>query len=308
MVCDMPFKAFRSMERDPSTGRYGVTFNPLNRLIEGSELLLPCGVCMGCRLDKARDWAVRCVHEAQMHEENCFITLTFSDDYLPWNYSVDVRDWQLFMKRLRKSLGSKPIRNFSCGEYGGETLRPHYHAIIFGHDFNDKVLFKKDRRGNRLYTSQQLSTLWPYGHSTLGNVTYQSAAYVAGYIQKKIGGQRAAAHYQRKHPFSGLTHQVKREFSTQSRRPGLGSTWFDKYAADCFPSDFVVIDGKKQPVPAFYLRKLQEEEAKQYKIKRRLAANKRREDNTPDRRAVRAQVRAARMSLSNNRNMEEHDQ
>lgn len=106
MACDSPLKAFRSLERGEG-GKPLVTFNPLKALNPTNPMLLPCGRCTGCRLERSRQWALRCVHESQLYQENCFITLTFADEHLPANYSVDVRDWQLFMKRLRKSLGSK---------------------------------------------------------------------------------------------------------------------------------------------------------------------------------------------------------
>lgn len=298
MVCDHPQTAYRSRERNPSTGRYLVTFNPHQNLIEGSRLTLPCGRCMGCRLDKMRDWAVRCTHEASMHERNCFITLTFSDDFLPWNYSIDQRDFQLFMKRLRKSISPTKIKFFACGEYGDLNLRPHYHALLFGYDFNDRVHFKTDRRGNKLFTSDLLTKLWPYGHSTLGNVTYQSAQYVAGYVTKKIGGEPAAAHYLRIHPFSGKQHQVAPEFRLSSTRPGLGASWFERYSGDCFPSQFVIVDGVKRPVPRYYYRLIEEADAKRFKRATAIKTLKsRREFSDPSRRNARAEVRASRMSL-----------
>lgn len=309
MPCDEPIIAYRSRERNPETGKYGVTFNPHGNLIEGNRLELSCGKCKGCRIDRTREWAVRCVHESQMHPESCFITLTFSNDYLPWNYSIDVVDWQRFMKRLRKSLGSKKVRSFACGEYGEQNLRPHYHALIFGHDFNDKVLYSVNEMGDNLYTSSKLSALWPYGLATLGAVSLQSARYTAGYIQKKIGGDLAPNHYYRKHPLSGLWHYVKPEFSTKSLKPGLGLSWFNKFKSDCFPSGFVVINGTKYPVPQYYLRKLAEEEQRRFVLERRIKGlTRRREFRDPARREARATVRNARMTQHTRKSLKDEDQ
>lgn len=201
-----------------------------------------------------------------MHQHNCFITLTYNDDHLPADYSIDVRVLQLFMKRLREH-AKVPIRFFAAGEYGDKEQRPHYHALIFNYDFNDKKLYSK-KNNIPLYTSNQLSQLWPYGFSTIGSVTYQTAAYCARYTLKKIGGDIAAEHYTRVHPVTGMLTTVQPEFSTQSRRPGLGATWFYKYKSDVFPSDFLIVDGKKHPVPKFYLKLLAEEERKRVKRKR----------------------------------------
>lgn len=251
---------------------------------------------------------MRCVHEAQMHEANCFITLTYANEHLPEDYSVNVRTWQLFMKRLRKSLGCKKIRSFACGEYGEENLRPHYHAIIFNHDFADKVLFKTDRTGNRLYTSQNLSTIWPYGHATLGDVTFKSAAYVARYImKKKIGKSPDTLHYTRSHPVTGKIVQVQPEFVTQSRRPGLGTSWLGKFKSDAFPSDFLIVDGRRMKPPRFYLDRLPDEEVEKIKRHRKREGLSKKEDHTKERLHVRELVLKAKLNQLK-RNLKDDDQ
>jgi hypothetical protein len=211
---------------------------------------------MGCRLDKARSWAVRCVHEAKMHDAASFITPTFADEHLPADYSVSVRELQLFHKKLRHAYG--PFRFFACGEYGSEGLRPHYHELLFGLDFPDKRLYSVSRRGERLYHSEALENLWGKGRCLIGSVTLQSAGYCARYSMKKISGDKAADHYRRIHPVTGAPVQVQPEFIVMSRMPGIGSAWFDKFQSDAFPSDFLVVDGRKVPVPSYYLRKLDE--------------------------------------------------
>lgn len=234
------------------------------------------------------------MHEAQLQPNNAFLTLTYEDKQLPDDFSVSVRTLQLFLKRLRKSLPHK-IRFFACGEYGEDDPdpfqgnRPHYHALIFNHQFSDLKLHSK-KNDIPLFTSQKLSQLWPYGFSTTGYVTYQTAAYVARYTIKKIGGDPAANHYTRVHPVSGQMVRVKPEFATQSRRPGIGSAWFDTFKSDIYPSDFVVVDGKPHPVPKFYHLKLAEEEQLRSKRLRVAHAKKHKEDNTPARLAVREKV------------------
>lgn len=229
-----------------------------------------------------------------MHQQNAFLTLTYADEHLPPDYGVHVKVWQDFNKRLRKQIEPKKIKFYACGEYGDKSLRPHYHALIFGHQFSDLVLWSI-KRGQRLYTSKSLDKIWPYGLATTGSVTYQSAAYVARYVMKKIGGDNAPEHYTRRHPVTGEWHVVRHEFAVQSRRPGIGSTWYDKYKSDAFPSDYIIVDGKKHPVPRYYTKKLEEEEHEAIIRQRKKSALQRKPDNSKERRAVKAAVRDARL-------------
>lgn len=244
------------------------------------------------------------MHEAQLHERNCFITLTFANEHLPSNGSVSVRDWQLFMKRLRKSCPGQKIRSFACGEYGDEFFRPHYHALLFNKDFSDKQLFKTER-GNPIYISSELSKIWPFGHATIGDLTYQSAAYVARYCMKKITGPAADDHYWRKHPLTGEMHRVQPEFLTMSRRPGLGADWLERFKTDVFPSDFVVTQGKKMRPPRFYDERLTEEEIEMVKRRRKLAGVQHRDNNTKERLRVREEVAQSKIKLLK-RSLQEH--
>ena len=209
-----------------------------------------------------------------MYEDNCFITLTYDNKNLPKNKSLDLQHFQLFMKRLRKKFGIG-IRFFHCGEYGALTQRPHYHACIFNFDFQDKILWKV-KNDNRLYTSQILNTLWPYGYCTTGEVTFDSAAYVARYIMKKITGELAEDHYNGRKP----------EYVTMSRRPGIGSTWLTKFHQEVYPSDFIIINGKKVKPPKYYDRNLEVAEPEAFhRIKGlRLRATKANAEDQTDRR------------------------
>lgn len=207
------------------------------------QIQLACGQCIGCRLERSRQWALRCVHEASLYEDNCFLTLTYDDDHLPPDLSLNTEDIQLFMKRLRRRIEPKKVRFFQCGEYGEQFGRPHHHVILFGYDFPDKELVSRNFNGNNVYRSNLLCDLWDKGFSSIGAVSFESAAYVARYILKKVTGDSAEDHYSGRKP----------EFITMSRRPGIASDWFDKYYTDVYPKDFVTIkDGVKCHPPKYY--------------------------------------------------------
>lgn len=279
------------------------------------DLLIPCGQCVGCRLERSRQWAARCVHEASLHNNNCFITLTFDEDHLlsrEHPFSLEVRDFQLFMKRLRKKFGNG-IRFYQCGEYGDRYGRPHYHACIFNFDFPDRVLWKQSN-GIPLYTSESLSKLWPFGYSSVGDVTFESAAYVARYIMKKLSGFKAAevhdvfdsvtetvyskTFYEYVDFLTGETYMRRPEYTTMSRRPGIASGWFDKWAmVDTYPNDFVVLRGRKMLPPKFYDSKLPEDMLKELKANRIAKALEFVEDQSPGRLIVREKCAAAKLRL-----------
>lgn len=302
MPCFYPITAYRSAA-DGSI-HFGEKYLPREGGVK--ELRLPCGQCDGCRIERSRQWAVRCMHEASMHEQNTFVTLTYNDDHLPSTGGLVYRDFQLFMKRLRKKFKERKIRFFACGEYGSLNERPHFHAIIFNLDFSDKVLFKMARTGEALYTSADLQSLWsskggdPIGFATCGSVTLNSASYVARYVMKKR--TRGSAN-----PFkTGIdleTGEVvinEQEFVRMSLKPGIGRAWYDKFKTDCFPEDFIVMNGKKMKPPKYYFKILSEEDEKMYDEiidARADAAHEKRLDATPDRLAVREQCLKASLAL-----------
>lgn len=237
MPCYKPLHAFKGKSEDRQ--KTLIVFKRSNSF-RGEKIDLPCGQCIGCRLERSRQWATRCMHEASMYEKNCFLTLTYDDESIPENGSLCLNDFQLFMKRLRKQYG-KGIRYFHCGEYGENLGRPHYHALLFNHDFTDRKFWAK-RNDFKLYTSNALRELWPMGHSVIGDVSFESAAYVARYVMKKVTGDRAADYYGPKIP----------EYTTMSRRPGIGKMWYEKFKGDVYPRDRVVIRGHSTRPPRFY--------------------------------------------------------
>lgn len=294
MTCFSPLLGYKSRSKNPTTGKRSIVFNP-KLAYSDLPVKIPCGQCIGCRLEHSRQWAIRCTHEASLYEKNCFITLTYDDTNLPNDYSLDVRHFQLFMKRLRKKYGTK-IRFYHCGEYGENTDRPHYHACLFNHDFSDKKPWKQIN-DNTLYTSESLENLWGLGFTSLGDVTFQSAAYVARYIVKKITGEHAENYYQHLDS-QGELHDRCPPYTTMSRRPGIGKLWLNKYQTDVYPSDQVILNGKTMRPPKYYDKQMENAHCETYaKIRnnRILKSKKHLIDQTPERLRVRQIVQASKL-------------
>lgn len=250
MPCYEPLKAYQH-----KTGK--MIFKNAEFITKHSKeilLKLPCGQCIGCRLDRKREWAIRCMHESQMHDDNCFITLTYDDKHIPADHGLDKKHWQKFAKRLRKKHG--PFRYMHCGEYGEEKARPHYHALLFGIDFKDTIPLDRKEGQHPLRISESLAKIWPWGFHSIGQVTFDSAAYVASYCVKKYTGEKAKTAYERVDPETGECWNVIPEYATMSRNEGLGSTWFEKYHGDVYPDNFVVMNGQKWKPPTYYDERL----------------------------------------------------
>jgi len=299
MACFKPISGYKT-----ATGGFTVR----RRLSTGQLMQVPCGQCIGCRLDRSREWAIRLMHELEEHDGKAtFLTLTYDNDNLPNDHSLNKTHHQLFLKKLRKSLDKK-IRFFHCGEYGEKLSRPHYHTIVFGHDFPDRQLWNV-RRGNRYYTSESLSSdsgLWPYGFSIVAEVTFESAAYVARYCTKKITGERADHHYWRDNPLTGETYKLNPEYSTCSNRPGIGTAYVKRHWRQIFELDSVISRGHAVKPPRFYYKYLcdlaeKNPEAKKLlakvRAKREQTAQQQQQDNTPERLAVREEVKLLQNEL-----------
>ncbi len=285
MVCFHPLHGYRS-----AGGK--IVFNPKKGYVD-LPVDLACGHCTGCRWERSRQWAIRCVHEASMHSQNSFITLTYNDENLPKDGSLCLADWQNFAKRLRHKVG--PFRFFHCGEYGEVHRRPHYHACIFGLDFiADRGLWKDDGK-HPLFRSPLLDKTWGLGFTTVGAMSFDSAAYVARYVMKKA--KRESERYGRVDQDTGEVSFVRPEYVTMSRNPGLGSKWFSKFKSDVYPSDEVIVAGRSFRPPRFYDELLPDEELDEYKVKRRGAMVNRNRDLTPERLRVREKCLEARLNL-----------
>lgn len=298
MSCVSPLKAYwRSATRD------AITFDK-NKSSTKISFGLPCGRCIGCKMDKARQWGLRCLHEKKMWIDNQYVTLTYNDDCLPPGGSVSLRDVQLFMKRLRKAKGStkdNPLRFFLGAEYGEYNRRPHYHALLFNCAFDDKVLHSQNARGEPLYTSAQLAELWGHGFCTLGEVTFDSAVYCAKYALKRLNiteesSPEARAAYEARYVVydaDGIVYERDREFAVMSRRPGLGALYYDKYGGEIRAHDSIIQDGREVRPPRFYDTRsdvIDPETFARHKRKRKRLAVLNKMDNTEARLRVKARL------------------
>lgn len=315
MPCNRPLPAWRTKVPHERTGRLGVTF--VHSLADTSlKVEVPCGRCTGCRLERARNWAVRMLHEAKLYKHNWFVTLTYDEASLPHTVqglpTLQPEDWVLFMKRLRqhfaRSSGEGPrapspsplppgpsgpvetttdrIRFYQCGEYGERTQRPHHHAIIFNLPLPDlrQLTYARATDAHTLYKSQLMERLWRKGHVTIGRVTFETAAYVAAYVTKKITGPMAHEHYKGRVP----------EYSTMSRRPGIGAAFLAKYEDDIYNHDTVIIRGHEVRPPKFYDTHLERRDPERwYQIRDQRA-------NTPKRIAQHREREAREVTASTN--------
>lgn len=301
MSCDFPIAAYLRKDVNPS-GKRSYQFVSRGSL-SGQVHYLPCGRCTGCRLERSRVWAVRCVHEAKMHRDNCFLTLTYDNDHLPADWSISVRELQLFMKKLRTTLfrlHGVRVRFYACGEYGDTTQRPHYHILLFGYDFGDKRLYSSNARGDNIYTSAFLDALWGKGQCKIGEVNFETAAYVARYCMKKVSGkERDAGHYMVITMDGEITERVP-EFALMSRRPGIGATYYEKYGKEIRTHDSIIMNGQEIPSIRYYDKRFEAidpEGLKRVKRKRhpvlKIGREKFLTESRLDRRIVKAKLKDA---------------
>lgn len=323
MKCTSPLVGWRSKYINPKTGKRSITFSP-NDGYKDMEVTVRCGRCHGCRLHHSKEWAIRCVHESQMHEQNSFITLTYAPENLPSDHSIHKEELQKFFKRLRKNT-RKRFKYFACGEYGEKNNRPHYHAILFGMDFyEDRYLHTKTRNGDLLYRSPTLEKAWPLGHSLIGEMTFQSAAYVARYVMKKRKGDDDTVdpktkktnkeHYMVADEVTGEIFEIEPEFCLASRgsgkqddpiiwRYGLGRAWLERYKSDT-NKDYITVNKQKVSLPRYYDNILAlEDEFDMMERKRKRKKNIKKEDTTYERLSVIDKVQKAK-TQNLNRNLE----
>lgn len=316
MACYSPLRGWRSRSVSAS-GKRPLVFNQKDGFSD-MPVDVPCGVCMGCRIDHSRQWALRCVHESKLHHTSSFLTLTYSPEHLPENGVLVKKDLQDFVKRLRQHLVRKywephfkygpvnypvsypNIRYFASGEYGEENERPHYHFLLFGYNFaSDRKKHSKNKRGDQYYESEVLNGLWPLGRAVIGDFNYSTAAYTARYVVKKYRGKSPELHYSRTNLATGEQYLLTPEFSIMSLKPAIGRDWYDRYQTDFFPSDKAVHDGKIHPIPKYYVKRLEVSNPmlhKKVKDKRRKSLQDH-PDLTPDRLRVREIVKLSQISM-----------
>lgn len=296
MTCYSPVPVWRSKTPNAS-GKHSLVFSE-HQGIDGTRMEIPCRHCVGCRLDRAAEWQGRLMHEAKTHPLNSFITLTYSNEHLPRDGSLVKKHFQDFMKRLRKNTGVK-LRYFVCGEYGEESFRPHYHAIIFGYDWPDKTKYATNRRGDVRFKSKKLEAQWGLGACEIGSVTPDSCGYVARYVMKKITGTMAESHYERVNKTTGELYQLLPEYINMSTKPAIGRNFYEKYSDEINTQDSILIKGQKRKVPRYYDKLLEREDPfllEELKYIRAEQAHERRFDNTAERLEVRRQVKESQIS------------
>jgi hypothetical protein len=278
----------------------------------GDPLKMPCQDCEACFLEQARQRAVRCSHEMKSNDGvGSFLTLTYRKESLPPGGQLVYSHPEKFVKRLRRAIcemdhcyGSRfdwkklrmrrgcrglcrKIRTFGCAEYGDRGLRPHYHILIFGFDFPDATYWRggsEHGSGHVAYRSKMLEETWTYGHSEIGTLTFESASYVARYVQKKKFKKRIPEDF------------PKERSVCISRRPGIGRTFFEKHYHDWYAIDAVVVNGRKQGIPRYYDKLLEEREPELYqrvKLDRQAKRPIEEYDNSHERMPVRKSVHQA---------------
>lgn len=252
----------------------------------------PCGQCIDCRLDKSREWAIRCKHESTLHEKNCVVTLTYADEHLPANGSIDPDAGSEFMKRLRAREQYKReqihlpwhpdfgIKTFGCAEYGcndpkcgrawcQHNMRPHYHIILFNYDFEDKKFHSKNEDGDEYFTSDILETTWKQGGCQIMELNWKTAAYVSRYVTKKLSGPGRFEFEQKRVQQGRQKHYYGEKLPEQSicvaQQEGIAGAWWKENKDKIHKSDVMWINGQKIRPVTYYDRKYEKQNPNEYK-------------------------------------------
>jgi hypothetical protein len=306
MACYHPLTAWRSLKVNPS-GKHPLSFTE-HEVLPFSKLEIPCGRCIGCRIDRSQQWGTRIMHEARYHEKTCFLLLTYDDQHLPEHGQLVPPDAKKFCKAVNDKFGPElrrlfghGVRYFLCGEYGDLTGRPHYHVILFGVDFaEDRKPWKKSGK-HQLWRSETATRLWGRGNVDIGSLSEQSGEYAARYCLKKVNGEMAKDHYARIDPATGEWFMLHAEFIRMSNKPGIGRLFFDDpanrnmYDRGGFPRNR---SSHLKKIPRYYdsqLEKVDPDRFEEIKRKRKKDALKRKADNTPERLAVREEIQKAKV-------------
>lgn len=316
MACTYPILAYEVIGETTKRGKSVIVFkrpdDKPHRLIE-----LPCGQCLMCRIEKAKQWQKRIIAESKMHENNYFVTLTYDDESLQTNDCLKIqidmdtgeileqkietkpilvkKDVTDFKKRLLEHFrekGHTGIRFYYCGEYGSTTDRPHYHIIFFNLPLDDLQFYKLNKQGQPMFNSKLLTEKWGMGHVVIGSLTYESAGYVARYVLKK---QQSGTIYDGR----------PKEFTEMSRRPGIGHSYYEKYKDSIYNYDAMLIPKEfensfwSKPPKYFDDMYSEEENERMYDIK---LQRRKKAQNTRD---IRAYNKATTLSDYEQRLLEE---
>lgn len=244
-MCEKPINLTNPISRryGRNADTYEINKNPF---IE-DWLIVPCGKCKECLQQKSIEWSYRICDEAKLHSQNCYITLTYENA----PRSLSKEDFQKFIKDLREYLRTHYglyIRYFGSGEYGDLKGRPHYHLIIFGWCPSDIEYFFTNENGDKIFKSKEVAKIWKKGFITVGEVTLQSAKYVALYLQKlewKDDGRVPP-------------------FQLMSKRPGIG---FGAIKKESIVTDKIYVNGKYIKIPRYYLKVLERDGVNLYDLK-----------------------------------------
>lgn len=237
---------------------------------------IACGKCLECRLAYTKQWAQRLVCEASLHQENWFITLTYNDDHLidcvdytvnPWTETLDYvpvlrsedfTAWKKrFLERIRDRYGHTGIKFYNCGEYGSKNHRPHFHVILFNCPLPDVELVRTVSLGGYdycYYHSKLIEETWGKGFIMVGKVNWNTCAYVARYVMKKLHSEDKKI-YEQLCELEGVS-PVPQEYVNMSRRPGLARDYYEANWQDIYSIDKVVLENGRTVRPAKYYDKL----------------------------------------------------
>lgn len=294
MACYEPKNAWEVKGIQTEEGKKVIVFN-IDNVWKDTELIkIPCGSCIGCRLDYSRMWMARIVKEAEGYKNNAFITLTYNEENIPYKDVINKETGELitghplikshlrdFIKRLRRQyeyhFNHKGIRFYACGEYGSKNQRPHYHIAAFNIDttvWGDIKQIGSNHQGDAIWTSEKIEKIWGKGFITIGDLTPQSAAYIARYMLKKQKGEKKTWYYE--------SQGIISEYTSSSLKPGISKQWYEKHKETYWLTDKLYIpkrNSKPQTVrtPAYFDRQLDKEnpeKLKEIKEHRKQAAEK----------------------------------
>lgn len=307
MTCFKPIKVWKQTRADldiPAKDYYELKKVSFHKVEGREEIEIPCGHCLGCRLDHASMWSTRITMEAKEWKKCCFVTLTYNDKNLPINKNnlatLCKKDIQDFMKRLRyyeKGAESwkhpitgkeeNPIRYFCCGEYGPKGGRPHYHLAIFNWEPDDLKQYKINKHGDQSFKSKKLMKIWGKGFVVIEELNYNTASYIARYVQKKAGiepnkreytGELIAeekiderngkifTHYKNKTKQPKLLKE--KEFLVMSRGVGIGRTYYEKNKEKILRNKGILLkikdNVKLKPIPRYFKKLWEQEDWEEY--------------------------------------------
>lgn len=305
MACFHPISAWQDLK----SGRW--LFHQSAKHELGPRMDTPCRQCMGCRLDLAQEKSLRAIHESAFHERSCFLTLTLDDDHFPSSQAAWVESFDYGLKRIRKGFAKRGvlIRTMGCLELGGQTHRPHGHLLVWGADYPRDRPVARGESGSMCYESDELCKAWRLGHATVGDLTEQSAGYVARYtVTKRSVRDQRGDFVEVVHPVTGEIVSLRPSMSWAVSRgrgskgkPGLGGIgrqWFDAYGVQALEQGAVILaGGVRRPVPAFYSKlgkRLDPLLGSEAAAAAEVLVNASWRERLPDRLAVREEVFAAK--------------